>query len=297
MRASARSRRSSGRSALRAAVPHQRAAGRSCCMPFAPAFYLSPQQRQNLIVLQCAVALNTMSDNEIEFLGSNPAVPPALQRPATGIVLHVESYGSDDSYRLAFSRLNSSVIHVGRRPGIESESRTRDIDSGRVMFRCPVVSRKHAKIAFSDSGHVYLIDLSSHHGTHVRKAGEMFSKSLKAEVPTRLSDGDIITFGKEVGRHSDDSVQPVVVRIEMVRTIKPLVVPVTPSDQSGSTVSRPPSGRYGAYSSDELPSPCYDTDSDVEAPSTRRAGSFSSFPCKAFDVLKRLIPPSLPHSD
>ncbi|KAF6752664.1 hypothetical protein DFP72DRAFT_1070233 [Ephemerocybe angulata] len=233
-----------------------------------------------------------MSDNEIEFLGSNPAVPPALQRPVTGIVLHVDSYGSDDSYRLAFSRLNSSVIHVGRRPGIESESRTRDIDSGRVMFRCPVVSRKHAKIAFSDSGHVYLTDLSSHHGTHVRKAGEMFSKSLKAEVPTRLSDGDTITFGKKVGRHSDDSVQPVVVRTEMVRTIKPLVVPATPSDKS---VSRSPSGGYGVYSSDKLPSPCYDSDSDVEEiqpPSTRRAGSFSSFPCKAFDVLKRLIPPS-----
>ena len=116
--------------------------------------------------------MSNVSDEEIEFLGTKPAVLPTLQRPVTGayrhhpprrasphpplsgIVLHVEDNGNTDGYRLTFNRSNSSVIHVGRRPGAESESRTRDIDSGRAMFRCAVVSRKHAKIAFSDSGHV-----------------------------------------------------------------------------------------------------------------------------------------------
>ena len=40
--------------------------------------------------------------------------------------------------------------------------------------------------------YVYLIDLSSHHGTHVRKPSEMFAKPLKPEVAFQLSDGDIV---------------------------------------------------------------------------------------------------------
>lgn len=119
---------------------------------------------------------------------------------------------------------------------------------------------------------MYLIDLSSHHGTHLRKSGELSSKALQAEVPTALSDGDIITFGKTVGRH-EESVRPVVVRIELLRTPPALVVPGP----------APTSGRYGVYDS-----------SSPSRPSTPTATSTSSVPYlgKAFDVLKRLIPPS-----
>ncbi|RXW17385.1 hypothetical protein EST38_g8472 [Candolleomyces aberdarensis] len=188
------------------------------------------------------------------------------------------------------------------------------------MFRCAVVSRKHAKIAFSDSGHVYLIDLSSHHGTHVRKPSEMFSKPLKPEVAFQLSDGDIVTFGKPVGRH-EECVRPVVVRVELVRNpqpIKPLVVPSTPSDKSStSSLMKHSSGRYGVYSSsssDERPSSSMDmedNDSEIEAASAapKDPGSSSSVSAsssqsrqgslplasgfgRAFDMLKRLIPPS-----
>lgn len=274
-----------------------------------------------------------MSDEEIEFLGTKPAVPPVLQRPVTEIILHVERNGTNDPYRLSFHRSSSSVIHVGRRPGVESEARTRDIDSGRAMFRCAVVSRKHAKIAFTDSGRVYLIDLSSHHGTHVRKPSEMFAKPLKPEVAFQLSDGDIVTFGKPVGRH-EECVRPVVVRVELVRNpqpIKPLVVPSTPSDKSSnssssvssssSSMMKHSTGRYGVYvssSSDERPSSSMDmVDNDDEhdseneaasaapkdpgslssacsAPSQSRQGSLplSSGFGRAFDMLKRLIPPS-----
>lgn len=201
------------------------------------------------------------------------------------------------------------------------------------MFRCAVVSRKHAKIAFSDSGHVrrslsisllsalttvqvYLIDLSSHHGTHVRKPSEMFSKPLKPEVAFQLSDGDIVTFGKTVGRH-EECVRPVVVRVELVRNpqaIKPLVVPSTPSDKSSTSSMKHSSGRYGVYpssSSDERPASSMDMedgDSEIEAAASApkdpsRPSSTSSSQSRqgsqpltgigrAFDMLKRLIPPS-----
>ncbi|KAG2002460.1 NWD2 [Coprinopsis cinerea AmutBmut pab1-1] len=193
-----------------------------------------------------------MSDEEIEYIGTQRA----LKRPLTGIALNVEKYDNNDAYRLVFNRANGCVIHIGRRPGADS-TRSHDNDSGNAMFRCAVVSRKHAKIAFSDNGNAYIIDLNSHHGTHLRKAGQLSSKMLKPEEPMLLSDGDVITFGKTVGRN-EDSVRPVVVRVELLRNpqpIKPLVVPSPASDKSSS-------GRYGIYtssgSSDEM------LDSEVE---------------------------------
>ena len=163
----------------------------------------------------------------------------------------------------------------------------------------------------------------SHHGTHVRKPSEMFAKPLKPEVAFQLNDGDIVTFGKPVGRH-EECVRPVVVRVELVRNpqpIKPLVVPSTPSDKSSTSSSSSSSimkhytGRYGVYassSSDERPSSrmdMEDNDHDSEneneavssdpphndpAASQSRQGSLplaSGFG-RAFDMLKRLIPPS-----
>ncbi|KAJ7636046.1 hypothetical protein DFH06DRAFT_1219813 [Mycena polygramma] len=218
-------------------------------------------------------------DDCIQYLGTvrRPgarALPPFLSslmspRPVTGIALNIEKSGAEPGRTLIFRKGEVAVVHIGRRPGSDSDNRK--ADAGKAFFACPVVSRHHAKIAFSDSGHCYLIDTKSHHGTHVRKRDEAVSKQLNDETPTLLADGDVVTFGKSVG--SDKGlVRPVVARIELLYgsqpPFKPLVVPGVSEPQ------RSPSGRYGVYvptssasegssSSDEQDSPD-SHDSDVE---------------------------------
>ncbi len=157
---------------------------------------------------------------------------------------------------------------------------------------------------------VYLIDLGSHHGTHVRKSGETSSRALEHEVPTPLSDGDIITFGKSVGRN-EEMVRPVVARVELrysgpsTTPIKPLVVP----DISPSTGNKSHSGRYGLHSPSSSSDDVYSVDSDlysdieeipppaparsvpVSQPESQPKATESHFG-RAIEVLKRLLPPT-----
>ena len=69
-----------------------------------------------------------------------------------GLTIHVEKNGPAAAYTLAFHKANSTVIQVGRRPGAENDHT--ECDPGKAMIRCPVVSRKHAKITFTDAGSV-----------------------------------------------------------------------------------------------------------------------------------------------
>ncbi|KAJ7132095.1 hypothetical protein C8R44DRAFT_773033 [Mycena epipterygia] len=219
-------------------------------------------------------------DDSIQYLGSRPAPRPlpnhpflsSSQRPVTGVALHIEKCGTEPNYSLTFRKAEEPVVHIGRRPGSDSDKGKNE--PGKAFFTCPVVSRHHAKIAFSDSGHVYLMDLNSHHGSHVRKRDESVSKQINPETPTLLADGDVVTFGKSVG--SDKGlVRPVVARVDLLYgsqpPLKPLIVPGVPEGQDSSPL-RPPSGRYGVYipasseassSSDELASPD-SHDSDIE---------------------------------
>ena len=203
------------------------------------------------------------------------------------------------------------------------------------MFRCAVVSRKHARIALSDSGHVrftltprfnsyrrslslsyfylqaYLIDLGSHHGTHVRKRGEGASKMLKPETPALLTDGDIVTFGKAVGK-GEECVRPITARVELLygaqaaqSSIKPLVIPssTNASPSSSDRSSNKTTGRYGVHSSpsssDDSSAPNSDQYSDIEEiPAPASAVKVASpeddlgHVDRAFEVLKYLLPPS-----
>ena len=67
-----------------------------------------------------------------------------------GITLHIEKSGSSAAYDLVFHKAESSVVQIGRRPGTENDKP----DPGKAMFRCPVVSRRHAKFTFTDAGSV-----------------------------------------------------------------------------------------------------------------------------------------------
>ncbi|KAF7356840.1 hypothetical protein MVEN_01019600 [Mycena venus] len=220
-------------------------------------------------------------DDCIQYLGTRPSTralpsPPFLsssQRPVTGVSLYIEKSATEASYGMLFRKAEEPVVHIGRRPGSDGDKRKSE--PGKAFFSCPVVSRNHAKIVFSDSGHAYIIDLHSHHGTHIRKKDEAVSKQLNPEgTPQLLADGDVVTFGKSVG--SDKGlVRPVVARVDLLYgsqpPLKPLVVPGAPEGQQKSLL-RTPSGRYGVYvsassegssSSDERASPD-SHDSDIE---------------------------------
>ncbi|KAJ7880302.1 hypothetical protein B0H14DRAFT_1572084 [Mycena olivaceomarginata] len=215
-------------------------------------------------------------DDCIQYLGTRPAARalPSLpflsssQRPVTGLALYIEKSGTEPGHSLIFRKAEEPVVHIGRRPGSDGDKRKSE--AGKAFFTCPVVSRHHAKIAFSDSGHCYIIDLHSHHGTHIRKRDDTVSKQINAETPTLLADGDVVTFGKSVG--SDKGlVRPVVARVDLIYgsqpLIKPLVVPGTPEGQQKSLL-RTPSGRYGVYVPSEASS------SDERASSDSHDSSF-----------------------
>jgi pSer/pThr/pTyr-binding forkhead associated (FHA) protein len=154
----------------------------------------------------------------------------------------------------------------------------------------------------------YLIDLGSHHGTHIRKPGERLSRPLKPETPTLLADGDTVTFGKSVGKN-EECVKPVVARIELLYSgsaysttspIKPLVVPCSSSPASDKSSIKSNSGRYGigdtsSSSSDEssFNSGLYSDIEEIPAPtpsSSKPITQNSSSSTASF--LKRLLPPS-----
>ncbi|KAI0764225.1 hypothetical protein BD413DRAFT_578545 [Trametes elegans] len=199
-----------------------------------------------------------------------------------GIVLHVKQCDGQAPEALSYKKASSRTIAVGRK---SSQGDVPD-DPERAQFRCPVVSRKHAKITFTEFGNVYITDLHSHHGTHILRPSELVSTALKPEVPTVLADGDVITFGKTVGR-DDYLVRPVVVRVQLIfgrdaspRAPSPLPGSLTddaPSPDKASAKSN--TGRYGVYphSSDSSPSTS-DGDSDIQeiSPPSSPAIHFSS---------------------
>ncbi|KAH9850467.1 hypothetical protein C2E23DRAFT_869927 [Lenzites betulinus] len=227
-----------------------------------------------------------------------------------GIVLHVKEYEGNAPESLQFTKSASRTISVGRKP---SQGYVAD-DPERALFRCPVVSRKHAKITFTEYGNVYITDLHSHHGTHIRRAGDLVSTVLKPEVPTVLADGDLITFGKTVGRDCF-LVSPVVVRVQLVfgrdassRAPSPLPRPLTNDDSSQDKAStKPTSGRYGVYPPSPDSSPeTSDGDSDIQeisppsSPSDRlpsleavyaRSQSMMSLQTGRMRLLQSLLPP------
>ncbi|KAM6499494.1 hypothetical protein JOM56_005002 [Amanita muscaria] len=264
-----------------------------------------------------------MLDDEVEYLGSRPAKPPSVSdpmthhRPVTGITVHVEKSGSAPAYDLSFHKADSRVVQIGRRPGTDIDK----YDPGKAMFRCPVVSRKHAKITFTDAGSVYLFDLQSHHGTHVRKPDETMSTPLLSETPYLLVGGEIVTLGKSVGK-GEDLVRPVVFTIEIQYSQSnpsAQLIDLTRSASSERQVSPPikicalkTSGRYGlndssssSPSSDEMSSSYTSGNtSDIEeisSTSSHEKGKCTPVPHSshighAIEVLRSLIPPLHPPS-
>ncbi|KZT03062.1 uncharacterized protein LAESUDRAFT_729570 [Laetiporus sulphureus 93-53] len=176
----------------------------------------------------------------------SPLVRPFAARDVSGITLHVQSGGDNSPEALTFHKSITRVVTIGRR----SRESLPVIERDRARFRCPVISRSHAKITFTEYGNAYIMDLHSHHGTHILRPGESVSRPIEAEAPTVLADGDIITFGKSVG-HGPTLVRPVSVRVQLLFGTNTVFNPSMPHNISSSVSEKASptesSGRYGVY--------------------------------------------------
>ncbi|KAJ3876034.1 hypothetical protein F5051DRAFT_46643 [Lentinula edodes] len=215
-----------------------------------------------------------MLEDDIQFLGfSTPRPRPSVQA-VTGFDLHIEKNGAEVNHCMMFRKVNTNTVVVGRKQP-QHGSDIYDSDSSSALFRCPVVSRAHAKFTFSESGLLYVTDTSSHHGTHIRRPTDLTSRQIPTETLVQVHNGDVVVFGKSVGRNNE-VVRPIVARVELIFSN---FIPRRPTSITKSTSSS--SGRYGLRSSDtsegdssssdssansnESPSPSYDHSSDHES--------------------------------
>lgn len=125
-----------------------------------------------------------MLDDEIQYMGTRSAptavIPssvrpfPSPQNPVTGkgclqkmsltallgeldlsgVVLHVQANGGQPACDMTFHRSQTSAVTIGRKSSSDHKSGPEDEDASTAGFACQVVSGKHAKLAFSDSGFV-----------------------------------------------------------------------------------------------------------------------------------------------
>jgi len=117
-----------------------------------------------------------MLDDDIQYMGTRPAQRAVSDSPfstrqaisggvnqskvedhrlialISAVVLQIERSDVDSPYEMIFSQASTDVVHVGRLSSSEAERWHGD--SASALFKCAVVSRSHAKIVFSDSGHV-----------------------------------------------------------------------------------------------------------------------------------------------
>ncbi|KAI0294114.1 hypothetical protein B0F90DRAFT_1758680 [Multifurca ochricompacta] len=209
-------------------------------------------------------------DDDIQFLGMvSPISPhkpyahslhPSMQPPASGIMLVIPKTGDEPTQTLRFLKSRSAVVHIGRASSslVDAE---KSPDS--IQFRCPVISRRHAKLMFS-SGHVYIVDLHSHHGTHLLRRDEIVSRPIIPDVPIALQDGDTLTFGKAVGKepycvspitanvmliYDTEAVLSPPVAQPIISLVDSPICPATPikSKQDATAPKSSSSGRYGLF--------------------------------------------------
>lgn len=76
------------------------------------------------------------------------------KRVPLGVILHVEANGGQPACDMSFHRSQTSAVTIGRKSSSDHKSGPGDEDTHNAGFTCQVVSGKHAKLAFSDSGFV-----------------------------------------------------------------------------------------------------------------------------------------------
>ena len=66
--------------------------------------------------------------------------------------MHIENYGDESSKELTFYKRNTPFVIIGRQSSVAGLQD--GVDDSRALFRCPVISRRHAKITFTEFGNV-----------------------------------------------------------------------------------------------------------------------------------------------
>ncbi|KAG9312751.1 hypothetical protein JVU11DRAFT_7185 [Chiua virens] len=151
---------------------------------------------------------------------------------SAGISLHVEKCGEKPAHELTFYRARSAYVNIGRKSGSDDRSMRRENDDHNAIFTCQVVSAKHAKLVFSDSGQVsyFIFCAWRNHASNAPSRGRN----------SRLPTGDVLTFGKVVGAGSYH-VSPVTVRVELLSCC-------SPSEPATDLASTPPLNLLGSLS-------------------------------------------------
>jgi pSer/pThr/pTyr-binding forkhead associated (FHA) protein len=254
-------------------------------------------------------------EEEMPFLTSRST----LDFPLPVIMLSVEKWRDVPARSLVFKSSESlrGFVHVGR-PRSDVKSNTA-LDGA--WFRCPVVSRNHAKIKFEDGQarlclslfcralkhkilQVYLIDLKSYHGTHVRKPWETSSTQLAPFSRYALSTGDEITFGKAVGTN-DGLVLPVVAHVSLIQTLTTVQATPTsspPAPLASQHENRRNSGCYGIHNDNVSSTSASSNNSDSDIEEIPKSSSADPLPEPPqsnqpyFNLFRQLLPPktSLP---
>lgn len=148
-----------------------------------------------------------MDNDDIEYLGTNSrGILKGISLVPTSTDYLSQSFTVSDSH-------DSLAIEVGRMPKA-SPSPFAKASRESALYRCAVVSRKHARITISRS-QVTVQDLSSHHGS-VLDPHFGTSVAVPSAFPTAVHDGDILTFGKPVSDFHGGHVDPVSVTIKFI---------------------------------------------------------------------------------
>jgi hypothetical protein len=71
---------------------------------------------------------------------------------------------------------------------------------------------------------VYIVDLNSHHGTHLLRRGDVVPRSIVPDVPIALQDGDTLIFGKAVGKEPY-CVSPITANVMLIYDTEAILSP------------------------------------------------------------------------
>ncbi|THH31674.1 hypothetical protein EUX98_g2515 [Antrodiella citrinella] len=193
-------------------------------------------------------------------MDQGPSNKPCTGGEIAGITLTVDASGQQPAQSLKFWKSSARVIEIGRR---SAQAKGDECDGKQALFRCPVISRKHAKITFSEYGNVYVTDLKSHHGTHIKRPDDTISRLITPEIPNVLADGDVLTFGKAVGKEQEQ-VRPITVHVQLLFSRDMEVVPLAAAVSRETNSPRSSSGRYGVFLPPSDTSSSSESDSDIE---------------------------------
>ncbi|KAH8113130.1 hypothetical protein DFH11DRAFT_363652 [Phellopilus nigrolimitatus] len=132
----------------------------------------------------------------------------------------------------------------------------------RATFSSPVMSRRHAHIAFSENGLITISDTGSLHGTYIQTSSGTLAK-LTPHRPYVLHSGNVVLLGKSVYR-DDRYWKPVIVRVTILHaesglSASPALGPSTPPPDAQRTPNR-----YGMYVGSAGVS-SFDGDEDVDS--------------------------------